>query len=355
VVLGRGVAVLRRQNPKPGPEWAGRAVPAALTRLLPEPLRRSRVVTPGMLLRWHRRLARWRWAYPPGGGRPPAGPPAAAPGGQVAGENPGRGSRRLQGGLPGPGISAGACTIRRVLNRLLIPPAPRRSRRTGRQFRRARASTRLACGLFHAGCAVTVRRLYVVFVTGAGTRCVPVLGVTAHPDGAWTVQQVRTLLMGMGEYAPVPGPDPRPGRAVHRRVRRCSRRRGDRGGEDLAAQPEGERLCRTRGAHRPGCGHRPDAHRRATAPAGGAGRVRRPRQPASPTPRPEPAATGRCPGHTACHHRPHDREDTTAHGPRRPDQRGRTGGMNIISQSKRRRSETRTEFWNPIRGHAGWA
>lgn len=43
----------------------------------------------------------------------------------------------------------------------------------------------LACGFFHAGCAVTMRRLYVFFVIGVGTRHVRVRGVTAHPDGAW--------------------------------------------------------------------------------------------------------------------------------------------------------------------------
>ena len=157
LVLRQEVAVLRRQNPEPKMDWAGRAVIGALARLIAGPLRMSRLVTAQTLLRWHRRLVRWRWTHPSRGGRPPVSARLTVLIEQMARENPGWGYRRIQGELPGLGIGVGASTVRRVLKRLPIPPAPQRSQPAWRRFLRTQATTILACDFFHVDCRDTAK------------------------------------------------------------------------------------------------------------------------------------------------------------------------------------------------------
>ncbi|HEX9519753.1 MAG TPA: hypothetical protein VF940_26700 [Streptosporangiaceae bacterium] len=104
-----------------------------MIRLLPGELRAHRLVTPGTVLRWHRRLVTRKWTYPNRAGRPPVSAEIAALTGRLATGNRGWGYERIQGELPKPGHRAGAPAIRRILTALPIPPEP--ARRTDTTWR----------------------------------------------------------------------------------------------------------------------------------------------------------------------------------------------------------------------------
>jgi hypothetical protein len=163
LVLRHEVAVLRRANPRPRLDWADPAALAALIKLLPTRLRSHRLITPGTVLRWHRRLIARKWTYPHRVGRSPVSTEIAALIELLATENNGWGYKRIQGELLKVGHRVSASTIRRILKALKIPPAPRRrTDTTWRQFLRAQAATMLAVDFSHVDFAVTLQPLLLL-------------------------------------------------------------------------------------------------------------------------------------------------------------------------------------------------
>jgi putative transposase len=150
-------------------------------------------------VRWHRELVVRRRSYPHARpGRPPVAKQLRDLVLRLATENPAWGHRRIQGELVGLGYRVAASTVWKILHRAGVGPARRRSGPTWRQFLTARSHTILACDFFTVD-TVLFKRMYVLFFVGIATREVHVVGVTAHPTGAWVAQQARNLVMELGE------------------------------------------------------------------------------------------------------------------------------------------------------------
>lgn len=106
----------------------------------------------------------------------------------------------MQGELVRLGHPIAAPTVWQILHDAGIGPAPRRAGPTWKQFLTARSRGIIAADFVHVD-TVLLRRVYALIVIEHGTRRAHLAGVTAHPDGAWTAQVARNLLMDLGQRA----------------------------------------------------------------------------------------------------------------------------------------------------------
>jgi transposase InsO family protein len=192
-VLRHQLAVLRRTVGRPPLRRRDRVLLAAASTLLPRERWSVFLVTPQTLLRWHRELVRKKWSYRRrSAGRPPLDRGLGELVLRLGRENPRWGCLRIQGELRKLGIRVGATTIRTILRRSGLGPAPRRGGPSWSEFLHAQAQGILAADFFTVETA-WLRTLYVLFFVELGSRRVHVAGITANPDSGWMTQQARNL------------------------------------------------------------------------------------------------------------------------------------------------------------------
>jgi putative transposase len=192
-VLRHQLAVLRRSVKRPELRHCDRVLLAAASGSLPRERWPVFLVSPQTLLRWHRELVRRRWTYRRGRpGRPSLDAGTRELVLRLARENRRWGCMRIQGELRKLGVRVGATTIRSLLRRSGLGPAPRRDRPSWTEFLRAQAHGIVACDFFTVD-TIWLRRLYVLFFIELRPRRVHLAGVSANPDSLWVTQQARNL------------------------------------------------------------------------------------------------------------------------------------------------------------------
>src|SRR3989454_12256373 len=187
-VLRHQLAVLHRQVARPRYAPTNRLIVAMLVRLLPRERRSAFLVTPATLLRWHRELVQRRWTYP----REPRVRKGLDPALvervlRLARENPRWGYLRICGECAKLEMKVSATTVRNVLRRNGLGPAPRRGGLSWAEFLRSQAAGVLACDFFTVE-TVALTRMYVLFFIELERRLVWLGGVSPYP----TTQQARS-------------------------------------------------------------------------------------------------------------------------------------------------------------------
>jgi transposase InsO family protein len=108
------------------------------------------------------------------------------------------GHRRICGELRKLGLVVSATSIRRLLARSGLGPAPRRCGLSWRAFLRAQAASIVACDFFTVE-TLFLRRFYVLFFIAHSSRRVWLAGCTANPTGEWVTQQARNLGLDLSD------------------------------------------------------------------------------------------------------------------------------------------------------------
>ena len=149
---------------------------------------------PDTLLKWHRELVQRQWTCKKQAplGRPPISPELEGLVLRLAKENPRWGYGKLEGELGKLGYEIGRSTIRDVLKRRRVPPAPERGKHglRWRTFLAHYKDEMAACDFFTVETA-WLKTVYVLFFIELGSRRVHLAGCTSQPTGAWVTQQAR--------------------------------------------------------------------------------------------------------------------------------------------------------------------
>jgi putative transposase len=173
--------------------------------MIPRPtLRRLHlIVSPDTILRWHRDLLRRRHSRvsrPKQPGRRPTIRSIRALVLRLARDNPNWGYRRIHGELATLGIKVAPSTVWEILKTNNIQPAPHRDHLTWATFLRSQTHALLAADFFETN-TLTGAQLSVLVIIEHATRRIRILGATAHPTAAWTIQMARNMVMDLQEVS----------------------------------------------------------------------------------------------------------------------------------------------------------
>lgn len=190
-MLRHELAVLRRRTRRPAMTPIDRLFLTAASRLLPRGRWEAFIITPGTLLRWHRRLVARRWTYPSRRGRPPLRD-ARALALRFARENARWGYQRIAGEMKGLGFFVSATTVRMWLRAAGVGPVGTRPRDNMGGVHPHAPSEPARRGFFTVE-TIWLQRLYVLFFIELGNRQVHLAGCTPTPTATWVTQQARQL------------------------------------------------------------------------------------------------------------------------------------------------------------------